>query len=99
MKKSALSILAAVSATTLLVTSCSKPADEQAPANDAATESHEHEGHDHEHDHEGHHHEHDGMEADEGETEVAQLPNRVVISHEGGLKTYDAKTGKVQRWR
>ena len=100
MKKSALSILAAVSATTLLVTSCSKPADEQAPANDAATESHEHEGHDHEghdheHDHEGHHHEHDGMEAGEGETEVAQLPNRVVISHEGGLKTYDTKTGEV----
>ncbi|MFW9034156.1 hypothetical protein [Corynebacterium striatum] len=88
MKKSALSILAAVSATALLVTSCSKPADEAAPATSAAEEAHDHE-------HEGHDHSHDGMEASEGETEVAQLPNRVVLSHEGGLKTYAAKTGKV----
>ena len=53
---------------------------------------HDHE-HEHGHDHAGHSHE--GFEAEEGETEVAQLPTRIVISHADGLTAYDAKTGKV----
>lgn len=92
MKKPVLSIIAAVSSTALLITSCSNSEGESASPSESApaSESHEHE-HVHEHEHESH----EGMESGEGETEVAQLPNRVVLSHEGGLKTYDAKTGEV----
>ncbi|MDN6551161.1 MAG: hypothetical protein L0L28_00100 [Corynebacterium flavescens] len=91
MKKPILSMIAVVSSTALLLTSCSNPngnsADTSASPTEAASSSEAHEDHDHG--------SHDDMEAGEGETEVAQLPNRVVISYEGGLKTYDAKTGKV----
>ncbi|MDO5033018.1 hypothetical protein [Corynebacterium sp.] len=98
MKKSAQSLLAVLATSALLVTACSSSDDSAAPATSEAHEhDHEHEGHDHEHEGHGHgdDHEHDGMEAGEGETEVAQLPNRIAISHDGGLTTYDAKTGKV----
>ncbi|WP_293768482.1 hypothetical protein [uncultured Corynebacterium sp.] len=62
----------------------------------AASEAHDHdhEGKEEGHDHEGHDHEHDGMEAEEGQLEVAQLPTRLVISYDGGIKTIDAKTGE-----
>ena len=88
MKKPVLSIIAAVSSTALLITSCSNSEGESASPSESAPAS---ESHEHDHEHESH----EGMESGEGETEVAQLPNRVVLSHEGGLKTYDAKTGEV----
>nr|WP_278722689.1 hypothetical protein [Corynebacterium accolens] len=95
MKKNTLTLCTILSATALTIASCSAPeedTDAQNTSESTTTESHEHD-HDHDHDHEGH--SHDGMEAEEGQTEVAQLPTRIVFSHADGLTTYDAKSGDV----
>lgn len=95
MKKSLLTPLAALGATALILTGCSNPnSSDSADSTSAAEHDHDHD-HEGEEGHKGHDHSHDGMEAEEGQLEVAQLPNRVVISYDGGLKTYDPKTGEV----
>ena len=95
MKKHTLTLCTILSASALTIASCSAPEEDTDAqnTNEATTaESHEHD-HDHDHDHEGH--SHDGMEAEEGQTEVAQLPTRIVFSHADGLTTYDAKSGDI----
>lgn len=91
MKKHTLTLCTILSATALTITSCSAPKEEtdaQKSSESTVAGSHEHD-----HDHEGH--SHDGMEAKEGQTEVAELPTRIVFSHSGGLTTYDAQSGDI----
>ncbi|WP_165242015.1 hypothetical protein [Corynebacterium lizhenjunii] len=98
MHKALLAPVTTTAAAALLLTGCSTAEEDTAAAPTSATHEHDHDhGHDHgdEHEHDGHSHSHDGMEAAEGEIEVAQLPNRVVVSYDGGLSTLDAKTGQV----
>ena len=103
MKHYTLSLCAVLSAAAVAIASCSAPTEEEKDslhshdhAHSEEDHAHEH-AHDHEHEHGHDHagHSHEGFEAEEGETEVAQLPTRIVISHVDGLRTYDAKTGKV----
>ena len=105
MKHYTLSLCAVLSAAAVAIASCSAPTEEEKDslhshdhAHSEEDHAHEH-AHDHEHEHEHGHdhggHSHEGFEAEEGETEVAQLPTRIVISHADGLRAYDAKTGKV----
>ncbi|MDK8692710.1 hypothetical protein [Corynebacterium sp. MSK158] len=101
MKHYTLSLCAVLSAAAVAITSCSAPTEEEKDSLHSHDHAHSEEDHAHEHDHEHEHghdhagHSHEGFEAEEGETEVAQLPTRIVISHAEGLRTYDAKTGKV----
>lgn len=93
MKNYTLSLCAVLSAATMTIVSCSAPTEEEMDSLQPHGHSHSEEDTAHEHDHAGHSHE--GLEAKEGETEVAQLPTRIVISHAEGLTSYDAKTGKT----
>lgn len=101
MKHYTLSLCAVLSAAAVAITSCSAPTEEEKDSLHSHDHAHSEEDHAHEHDHEHEHghdhagHSHEGFEAEEGETEVAQLPTRIVISHAEGLRAYDAKTGKV----
>lgn len=103
MKHYTLSLCAVLSTTAIAIASCSAPTEEEKDslhshdhAHSEAEHAHEHDhDHDHEHGHDHAGHSHEGFEAEEGETEVAQLPTRIVISHADGLTAYDAKTGKV----
>ena len=99
MKRYTLSLCAVLSAAAVAITSCSAPTEEEKDSLHSHDHAHSEEDHAHEHDHEHGHdhagHSHEGFEAEEGETEVAQLPTRIVISHAEGLRAYDAKTGKV----
>lgn len=99
MKHYTLSLCAVLSAAAVAITSCSAPTEEEKDSLHSHDHAHSEEDHAHEHDHEHGHdhagHSHEGFEAEEGETEVAQLPTRIVISHAEGLRAYDAKTGKV----
>lgn len=101
MKHYTLSPCAVFSAAAVAITSCSAPTEEEKDSLHSHDHAHSEEDHAHEHDHEHEHghdhagHSHEGFEAEEGETEVAQLPTRIVISHAEGLRAYDAKTGKV----
>ena len=101
MKHYTLSLCAVLSAAAVAIASCSAPTEEEKDslhshdhAHSEEDHAHEH-AHDHEHGHDHAGHSHEGFEAEEGETEVAQLPTRIVISHADGLRAYDAKTGKV----
>lgn len=91
MKKHTLTLCTILSATALTVASCSAPEEDSDAQN--SSESTAAGSHEHDHDHEGH--SHDGMEAKEGQTEVAELPTRIVFSHAGGLTTYDAQSGNI----
>lgn len=91
MKKHTLTLCTILSATALTVASCSAPEEDSDAQN--SSESTAAGSHEHDHDHEGH--SHDGMEAKEGQTEVAELPTRIVFSHAGGLTTYDAQSGDI----
>ncbi|MBK4159952.1 hypothetical protein GWO56_10625 [Corynebacterium macginleyi] len=91
MKKHTLTLCTILSATALTVASCSAPEEDTDAQN--SSESTAAGSHEHDHDHEGH--SHDGMEAKEGQTEVAELPTRIVFSHAGGLTTYDAQSGNI----
>ena len=103
MKRYTLSLCAVLSTAAIAIASCSAPTEEEKDslhshdhAHSEAKHAHEHDhDHDHEHGHDHAGHSHEGFEAEEGETEVAQLPTRIVISHADGLTAYDAKTGKV----
>ena len=101
MKHYTLSLCAVLSAAAVAITSCSAPTEEEKDSLHSHGHAHSEADHAHEHDHEHEHghdhagHSHEGFEAEEGETEVAQLPTRIVISHAEGLRAYDAKTGKV----
>ncbi|MDK8670877.1 hypothetical protein [Corynebacterium sp. MSK195] len=101
MKHYTLSLCAVLSAAAVAITSCSAPTEEEKDSLHSHDHAHSEADHAHEHDHEHEHghdhagHSHEGFEAEEGETEVAQLPTRIVISHAEGLRAYDAKTGKV----
>ena len=99
MKHYTLSLCAVLSAAAVAIASCSAPTEEEKDSLHSHEHAHNEDDHDHEHDHEHGHdhagHSHEGFEAEEGETEVAQLPTRIVISHADGLNAYDAKTGKV----
>ena len=103
MKRYTLSLCAVLSATAVAIASCSAPTEEEKDSLHSHDHAHSEEDHAHEHNHEHDHehghdhagHSHEGFEAEEGQTEVAQLPTRIVISHADGLSAYDAKTGKV----
>ena len=103
MKHYTLSLCAVLSAAAVAIASCSAPTEEEKDSLHSHDHAHSEEDHAHEHAHEHEHehghdhagHSHEGFEAEEGETEVAQLPTRIVISHADGLRAYDAKTGKV----
>lgn len=82
-----------VSTAALGVTACDDSPDNSSPqaatsaaVGDSAAAAH---GDDQEHDH-GHHHDASGAEQ-----EVASLPTRVVLSHDGGLTTLDALSGET----
>lgn len=92
MKKERLALCAALSATILTMSACSSPDSEESTSPSSAEASHAHAEHDDDHDGE---HSHDGFEAAEGETEVAELPNRILLSHKNGLTTLDGETGEV----
>ena len=95
MKHYTLSLCAVLSATAVAIASCSAPTEEEKDSLHSHDHAHSEEDHAHEHDHDHAGHSHEGFEAEEGQTEVAQLPTRIVISHADGLSAYDAKTGKV----
>ncbi|WP_295803655.1 hypothetical protein [uncultured Corynebacterium sp.] len=86
MKNHILALCAALSAAAIAITSCSAPDNDSTPPSstepstaDSADSAHSH----------------DGFESAEGETEVAQLPTRIVLSHKDGLTTIDGETGEV----
>ena len=83
MKNYTLSLCTVLSAAAMTIVSCSAPTEEEKDSIQPHGHSHSEEDTAHEHDHAGHSHE--GFEAKEGETEVAQLPTRIVISHAEGL--------------
>ena len=93
MKNYTLSLCAVLSAAAMTIVSCSAPTEEEKDSLQPHGHAQSKEDNAHEHDHAGH--SHAGFEAKEGETEVAQLPTRIVISHAEGLTSYDAKTGKT----
>ncbi|MEK0127519.1 hypothetical protein [Corynebacterium marquesiae] len=101
MKHYTLSLCAVLSAAAMTIVSCSAPTEEEKDSLHSHDHAHSEEDHAHKHDHDHEHghdhagHSHEGFEAEEGQTEVAQLPTRIVISHADGLSAYDAKTGKV----
>ena len=86
MKKESLALCAALSATILTITSCSSPDSEEASSPSSAEASNAHAEHSESH---------DGFEAAEGETEVAELPPRILLSHKNGLTTLDGETGET----
>ncbi|OFN75910.1 hypothetical protein [Corynebacterium sp. HMSC074E01] len=86
MKKERLALCAALSATILTITSCSSPDSEEASSPSSAEASNAHAEHSESH---------DGFEAAEGETEVAELPPRILLSHKNGLTTLDGETGET----
>lgn len=88
MKKERLALCAALSATILTITACSSPDSEEASSPSSAEASNAHAEH-------GEGHSHDGFEASAGETEVAELPPRILLSHKNGLTTLDGETGEV----
>ncbi len=92
MKRERLILCAALSASIITLTSCSSPESNEASSPSSAAASHAHAEHGEGHDGE---HSHDGFEASAGETEVAELPPRVLISHKDGLTTLDGETGEV----
>lgn len=86
MKNHTLALCAALSAAAIAITSCSAtdngstpPSSTEPSAADSADSAHSH----------------DGFDSAEGETEVAQLPTRIVLSHKDGLTTIDGETGEV----
>ncbi len=88
MKKERLALCAALSATILTISACSSPDSEEASSPSSAEASNAHAEH-------GEGHSHDGFEASAGETEVAELPPRILLSHKNGLTTLDGETGEV----
>lgn len=92
MKKDRLALCAALTATILTLSACSSPDNEESTSPSSAEASHAHAEHGEGHDGE---HSHDGFEAAEGETEVAELPHRILFSHKNGLTTLDGETGEV----
>ncbi|MEX3516659.1 hypothetical protein VVR26_04220 [Corynebacterium camporealensis] len=86
MRQSIYTTLAALTGAALLITSCSSPDNNEA-ASDPTNEA----GHAHEHEHD---HEHDHDHAAEGQEEVAELPTRLIFTHDGGVTTLDDE-GKV----